>query len=108
MKADFNKLPAICPHPNREPSPVTFWGMHDERWHKIALIALAIAIFPFGLRILFPNYFEAARCVAMLPNGDVVKARGDECKNPAFESVVIIGQDDDSNIQVEGDAVVEP
>lgn len=80
-----------------------------KRWHQIALItAGAIALFPLVLRVLFPNYFEAARCVGTLPNGDVVKARGEECKNPAFESVVFIGQDEDGNIVVEGEAVLEP
>lgn len=80
-----------------------------KRWHKIALITVgAIALLPLILRILFPNYFETVRCVATLPNGEMVKASGDECNNPAFESVVIIGQDDDGNLQVEGDAIFDP
>lgn len=78
-----------------------------KRWHKIALIGLAIALVPLLFRIAFPNYFESVRCVATLPSDEVVKARGDECKNPEFESVVILSLDEDGNVQVDRDAVVE-
>lgn len=80
-----------------------------KRWHKITLIMVGgVATARLALHIHFPNHSESVRCVAMLPNGELVQARGPECENPEFKSVVFLTLDEDGNLKVDGDAVFGP
>lgn len=76
--------------------------------HKIALaivgaIAL-LAVVPTVGTVLLGG--SQVRCVGTNDAGELVKARGEMCDR--LSDVVIVEQDQDGNIVVEGDAVVEP